>query len=266
MDPLSENNVKSALQEIEAAKSAPLAFDIISGLSKKLGFDSCVVFEAIVSVDGNASESGRKGDAVAIVFNDRKARIPKTEPNVFETINPAIIPGGRKFIDPPVRPFATGSNWYRAKNEKMSEQDRAFYDMMDKIRGPLGVIVFPVRSAQTDFSPLACVAMESRHPSGWLSDFLERVAPSVVPVISAFEAQLYPHLVEREIARINLTDREIECLRLLANGHDTKNIAHKLGITATMTSRHLRKAQSKLRVSNTTAAALKAQKLGLVRF
>jgi DNA-binding NarL/FixJ family response regulator len=148
----------------------------------------------------------------------------------------------------------------------MRAQDQAFYDMMDNIRGPLGVIVFPVRSAQTDFSPVACVAMESRHPAGWLSDFLERVAPSVVPVISAFEDLLYPHLVEREITRVNLTDREIECLRLLANGHDTKNIAHKLGITATMTSRHLRKAQSKLRVSNSTSAALKAQKLGLVRF
>lgn len=266
MTPLSDSEVKSALEEIEAARSAPQTFDTISRLSKRLGFDSCVVLEAIVSVDGKNTENGRKGDAVAIVFNDRTPSIPKAEPDIFETIDPAIIPGGRNFIDPPVRPFATGSNWYRAKSEKTRAQDKAFYELMDKIRGPLGVIVFPVRSAQTDFSPVACVAMESRHPAAWLSKFLERVAPSVVPVISAFEAQLYPHLVEREIIRVNLTKREIECLRLLANGLDTKNIAHKLGITATMTSRHLRKAQLKLRVSTTTAAALKAQKLGLVNF
>lgn len=266
MAPLSESEFDSALQQIEGAQSAQLAFNVVSALSKSLGFDSCVVFEAIISVAGSATEHGRKGDAIAIVFNDRTANLPEKELDVFETIDPSIIPGGRKFIDPPVEPFATGSNWYRAKNEKLSVQDQAFYDMMDKIRGPLGVIVFPVRSAQTDFSPVACVAMESRHPAGWLSDFLEDVAPHVLPVISAFEDQLYPHLVEREITRVNLTDREIECLRLLANGHDSKNIAHKLGITATMTSRHLRKAQSKLRVSNTTAAGLKAQKLGLVRF
>nr|WP_070959246.1 LuxR C-terminal-related transcriptional regulator [Hyphomonas sp. Mor2] len=266
MAALSQGAIQSALQNIETAHSASQAFNTVSEIAKKLGFESCVVFEAILSVNGNPTSNGLKGDSIAVVFNDRTNSAQKKQNDVFDTIDPALIPGGRKFIDPPFHPFATGSNWHRANNKAMSAEDQAFYDMMDKIRGPLGVIVFPVRSAQTGFSPLACVAMESHHSAEWLSEFLENVAPSIMPIISAFEEQLFPHLLEREIQRVDLSEREIDCLRLLAKGLDTKNIAHQLGITATMTSRHLRKAQKKLRVSNTAAATLKAQKLGLVRF
>lgn len=56
-----------------------------------------------------------------------------------------------------------------------------------------------------------------------------------------------------------LTDREIEVLKLIADGHSNKAIGRKLFITHHTVKAHLTQIYKKLGVENRTSAAIKAK-------
>lgn len=60
-----------------------------------------------------------------------------------------------------------------------------------------------------------------------------------------------------------LTDREVQVVGLLARGHQTKQIARALGISAKTADRHVQNAYAKIGVSTRAAAALFAMEHGL---
>ena len=57
---------------------------------------------------------------------------------------------------------------------------------------------------------------------------------------------------------VPLSLREQECLALVSNGHTTKRIATRLGLTARTVNEHVSNACTKLRASNRTQAATRA--------
>jgi two-component system, NarL family, nitrate/nitrite response regulator NarL len=89
-----------------------------------------------------------------------------------------------------------------------------------------------------------------------------------------FPSELASHIadfVKRDIAdnavvveNLGLSDREIEILRLLAEGQSNKVIAATLQIAESTAKLHLRNILRKLRASNRTQAALWAQQRGIV--
>ena len=60
-----------------------------------------------------------------------------------------------------------------------------------------------------------------------------------------------------------LTDREAQVVGLLARGMQTKQIAHRLGISAKTADRHIQNAYTKMRVSTRAAATIFAMQHGL---
>jgi len=264
--PLSSIQTQHFIHKIRNSRTADEAFETICEISDGYGFAHCLVFEANVNFIAGTRRSGRFVTAISLIMNNHGTAINKIVNDFYANADPYSEPGGREFYNPPYKPFATGSNWYREQNIELSVSEQAHNDKIEKMFGPRGSIGFPVKSAQTDYSPAVCVVMNHNYSADWLSNFLERVAPSVQPLIVAFEEKLYPFLVEQERKRVNLTRREIECLSKLATGYAAKSIAYELQITDAMVTRHLRKAKAKLRVSNTAAAVLKAQKLKLIVF
>jgi DNA-binding NarL/FixJ family response regulator len=71
-----------------------------------------------------------------------------------------------------------------------------------------------------------------------------------------------PH--KEESLRVALTPREIEVLRLMAQGHTNKQIAYALLISMSTVKKHLRGVISKLGVSDRTQAAVRAVELGVL--
>jgi len=61
-----------------------------------------------------------------------------------------------------------------------------------------------------------------------------------------------------------LTERETEVLRLLAQGHSNKQIAHRLHIAEKTVKTHVSNILSKLGVQSRTQATLYAVRIGLV--
>jgi DNA-binding NarL/FixJ family response regulator len=61
-----------------------------------------------------------------------------------------------------------------------------------------------------------------------------------------------------------LTEREVEVVRLLARGHQTKQIARALGISVKTADRHIQNAYRKLGISTRAAATLLAMEHGLL--
>ncbi|WP_416235182.1 response regulator transcription factor [Nitrospirillum sp. BR 11163] len=61
-----------------------------------------------------------------------------------------------------------------------------------------------------------------------------------------------------------LTPREAECLRLLARGESSKQIAHTLGLSSRSVDAYLGRARKKLGARNSTHAAVIASKAGLL--
>jgi len=64
---------------------------------------------------------------------------------------------------------------------------------------------------------------------------------------------------------VNLTDREAELLRLLAEGLSNKSIAQKLSLSENTVKYHLKNILQKLGVHNRTEAATQAIRLGLTK-
>lgn len=264
MSALERQQVDQIVAEINQCPDAKSAFGVVSRLSKKLGFTYCCVVESVFSSDLTSDVATRIGVSSELVFSDYPREKHDLRVKIFRETDPQSMPGGRPLLADPFPPFAAGSNWFRTNGEPMSAHDKKYFDDLDEIWEPSGTIVYPMRSTQSEKFPVACVSMESAYTADWLRGFLETTADSVIPIIAAFDEKLYPHLVELENSRMNLTDRELECLRLTAEGHSLKGIAYELAISVAMASRHLRKIRTKMRVSNTAMAVLKAQRLGLV--
>ena len=88
---------------------------------------------------------------------------------------------------------------------------------------------------------------------------------------AAGQVQLSPKAAERLVREVRapaspeaLTEREIEVLRLLADGRSNKEIAHDLMISEKTVKTHVSNILAKLGVSSRTQAALHAVRIGLV--
>lgn len=74
-------------------------------------------------------------------------------------------------------------------------------------------------------------------------------------------ARLRPALPDAPPA---MSRRQIECLRLTANGHTSEEIATRLGLSAHTTTQHLAECYQKLNAVNRVHAVAKAMRLGLI--
>ena len=72
------------------------------------------------------------------------------------------------------------------------------------------------------------------------------------------------HQASRLERPAGLTEREVEVVRLLARGHQTKQIARALGISVKTADRHIQNAYRKLGISTRAAATLLAMEHGLL--
>jgi len=88
---------------------------------------------------------------------------------------------------------------------------------------------------------------------------------------AAGQVQLSPKAAERLVREVRapaspeaLTEREIEVLRLLAEGQSNKEIAHRLSIGEKTVKTHVSNILAKLCVPSRTQAALYAARIGLV--
>jgi DNA-binding NarL/FixJ family response regulator len=71
-------------------------------------------------------------------------------------------------------------------------------------------------------------------------------------------------LAERTAEAAHLTEREVDVLRLMANGDSNKAIADTLGITLDTTKKHVRNVIDKMQARSRTHAAIIAAQAGLV--
>jgi len=89
---------------------------------------------------------------------------------------------------------------------------------------------------------------------------------------AAGQVQLSPKAAQRLLTEVRmpvagddvLTERELEVIRLLADGKSNKEIALLLNISETTVKTHVSKILSKLNLSSRTQAALYAVQIGLV--
>jgi DNA-binding NarL/FixJ family response regulator len=92
-----------------------------------------------------------------------------------------------------------------------------------------------------------------------------------IKAAAAGQVQLSPqastyllHSIRAHETHENLTDREMEVLRLLARGKSNKEIAHDLQVVEDTIKTHIRHILSKLGVQSRTQAVLTAVRLGLI--
>lgn len=126
----------------------------------------------------------------------------------------------------------------KAAHEALSEQD---YDENWRAGSLL-----TLDSVSRRMSIIAREIVGRRQPASIVNAVTERMAP---------EAHLFVH---------NLTGREIEVLRLLAQGNSTKEISETLFISPRTTATHITNILGKLDVSSRTAAVAYAIRSGLV--
>ncbi|WP_156466302.1 LuxR C-terminal-related transcriptional regulator [Janibacter sp. Soil728] len=92
-------------------------------------------------------------------------------------------------------------------------------------------------------------------------DRLRAVQPAVAGLVSMLE----PHdLPPRSIRVAQLTTRELQVLRLLADGHKATAIGHRAGCSQRTVHRHLSNIYGKLDVSDRLSAVVRAQETGLL--
>lgn len=84
--------------------------------------------------------------------------------------------------------------------------------------------------------------------------------PSMVEAVAAAAGQTAPSIPRPA----GLTDREVEVLRLVAKGLQTKQIARELGISPKTADRHIQNSYRKMNVSSRAAATLFAAENGLI--
>jgi DNA-binding CsgD family transcriptional regulator len=264
--PLSKKQTNTLVRNVLSAPAAKAGFDIIAALTLDLGFRHCLVLEAVMTIVSNGDWDGRTIDQVALIFSNHKESVRTNLARFLSASPPFQRHGDRDFLMPRTEPFAMGTRWYQGMGIVLSRAEQQYYKALDDEFRPSGIIGFPVRSSQSDLMFSSAVLMSSDASADELSAFLHDVAPSVQPVIDAYETRLYPHLIDPETLRVGLSQRELDCLTMIANGYNTKGVAHRLDITIAMVSRHIRNAQDKLRVPNVATAVLKAQRLNLIEF
>lgn len=263
---LSNTKIKSLVNNVMTAPDAQAGFALITALTLELGFKHCLVLESVMTIVSNGDRHGRTVDQISLIFSNHRDSVRTSLAKFLQVPPPFQRHAQRDFLMPRSEPFAMGTNWYTGMNVALTAAEKSYYEALDRAFRPSGIICFPVRSSQSDLLFSSAVLMSSDADAAELSAFLHDVAPSIQPVINAFESKLYPHLIDLETLRVGLSQRELDCLTLIANGYNTKGVAHKLNITIAMVSRHIRNAQEKLRVPNVATAVLKAQRLNLVEF
>jgi len=266
LQPLSKEQTNTLVRNVLDAPDAQAGFDIIAALTQDLGFTHCLVLEAVMTIVSNGERDGRAMDQISLIFSNHRESVRTKLAEFLLNPPPFQRHGERDFLTPRTKPFAMGSNWYKSKNIALTRPEQLYFDALDGEFRPSGIIGFPVRSSQSDLMFSSAVLMSSAASADELSAFLHDVAPSVQPVIDVYETKLYPHLIDLETLRVGLSQRELDCLTMIANGYNTKGVAHRMDITIAMVSRHIRNAQDKLRVPNVATAVLKAQRLNLIEF
>lgn len=93
---------------------------------------------------------------------------------------------------------------------------------------------------------------------------------AAVRAAAAGQSALAPVIASRLLDRlrapqVNLSSREIEVLRLVANGCSNTEVAHRLFLSETTVKSHLAHIYSKLDVSSRTAAVSAARRRGILR-
>lgn len=92
-------------------------------------------------------------------------------------------------------------------------------------------------------------------------DRLRTVQPAVAGLVSMLE----PHDLPRSSLHIaQLTARELQVLRLLADGHKASAIGHRAGCSQRTVHRHLSNIYDKLDVGDRLSAVVRAQEIGLL--
>jgi DNA-binding NarL/FixJ family response regulator len=104
-----------------------------------------------------------------------------------------------------------------------------------------------------------------------LKDTQAEALCQAIKAAAAGQVQLTPKAAARLMQAVStpespeaLTERETEVLRLLAQGHSNKQIAHKLQIAEKTVKTHVSNILSKLGVQSRTQATLYAVRIGLV--
>jgi DNA-binding NarL/FixJ family response regulator len=80
----------------------------------------------------------------------------------------------------------------------------------------------------------------------------------------AGSSYLDPAVAKKPTPRVKLTQRELDVLALLAEGHQHEEIARRLGIGSETVRTHLRKASNRLGAATRTQAVATALRLGLI--
>lgn len=86
----------------------------------------------------------------------------------------------------------------------------------------------------------------------------------MTPAVARKVLDAFPNLAPDPVADYQLTDREQEILRLLADGLQKKEIGDALDISAHTVSTHMRRVYTKLHVSTNTGAVAKALREGII--
>ncbi len=266
LQPLSTKVTNTLVSNVLSAPDAQSGFDIIVALTLDLGFEHCLVLEAVMTIVSNGDRDGRTIDEISLIFSNHRDSVRTNLSDFLSASPPFERHGEQDFLMPRTEPFAMGTHWFKGMNISLTRAEQQYYEALDDEFRPSSIIGFPVRSSQSDLMFSSAVLMSSDASVDELSAFLHDVAPSVQPVIDAYETKLYPHLINLETLRVGLSQRELDCLTMIANGYNTKGVAHRLDITIAMVSRHIRNAQDKLRVPNVATAVLKAQRLNLIGF
>lgn len=119
-------------------------------------------------------------------------------------------------------------------------------------------------------------AMQAGAISYILKDVLMDELDDVIRKAARGEAVLHPRIAERVIQEINgaqdaifnpfaeLTNREMEVLRLIAQGMSNSDIAHELFISENTVKGHVSNILSKLQLADRTQAAVYAWQQGLI--
>jgi DNA-binding CsgD family transcriptional regulator len=89
-------------------------------------------------------------------------------------------------------------------------------------------------------------------------------ALAIRPVVQILRLDLCPAPVPANGAAQRLSAREVEVLRLLAQGHSYEEIGARLGVTLNTVASHIKSAYRKLSVHSAAAAVMRAVQLRLI--
>lgn len=117
-------------------------------------------------------------------------------------------------------------------------------------------------------------ALEAGADGYLLKDQSQEKLIAALKGISAGEPPLSPSIAKKLISRFskrtlvqaecNLSDRELEVLKLIAQGHKRSSVAATLSISENTVAAHIKSIYKKLNISSRAEASIEASKLGLL--